>query len=127
MSAFLSEAWTEEVTMALNNHEGYRNALGSAEFTMQFVVDEDTDSQVDYYVSTSGGKAVVALGDLDNADVTVKQSYDTAADIFRGDLNTTTALMTGKLKVSGNLVKVMLHQNVLAQWSNAVADLDVEF
>jgi hypothetical protein len=34
VSVFLSKAWTEEVTMALNNHEGYRNALGSAEFRM---------------------------------------------------------------------------------------------
>jgi putative sterol carrier protein len=127
VSIFLSEAWTQDVTMAINNHEGYRKALGSAEFTMQFVVDEGTDSQVDYYVSTGDGKAVVDLGNLDNADVTVKQSYETAAAIFRGDLNTITALMTGKLKVSGNIVKVMLHQNVLAQWSPAVADLDVEY
>ncbi len=35
--------------------------------------------------------------------------------------------MTGKLKVSGNLAKLMMHQNVIQQWGAAVGDLDVDF
>ena len=62
-----------------------------------------------------------------SADVTVKQSYDTAVAIFKGELNTQTAFMTGKLKVSGNLAKLMMHQNVIQQWGAAVGDLDVDF
>ncbi len=69
----------------------------------------------------------MALGTLDGADVTVKQSYDTAVAIFKGELNTQTAFMTGKLKVSGNLAKLMMHQNVIQQWGAAVGDLDVDF
>ena len=127
MSKFLSEDWAQDVTTALNNHEGYKNALGSAELGIQFEVEEAPDGDVHYYLSTGGGNATVALGDLDDADVTVKQSHDTAVAIFKGELNTQTAFMTGKLKVSGNLAKLMMHQNVIAQWSNAVTDLDVDF
>ena len=58
MSTFLREAWTQDVTTALNKHEGYLKALGSAVVNMQFVVDDGSDSQVDYYVSTGDGKAV---------------------------------------------------------------------
>jgi putative sterol carrier protein len=69
----------------------------------------------------------MAIGTLDDADVTVKQSYDTATDIAKGDLNTQTAFMTGKLKVSGNLAKLMMHQAAIQQWGVAVSELDVDY
>ena len=82
---------------------------------------------MNYYLSAGGGNATVAVGDLDGADVTVKQSYETAAAIAQGELNTQTAFMTGKLKVSGNLAKLMMHQNAIAQWGAAIGELDVEY
>ncbi len=127
MSKFLSEEWGRDVTTTLNNHDGFKNALGAADLGIQFEVEEGPEGEVNYYLSASGGSAVMALGDLDNADVTVKQSYDTAVAIFKGELNTQTAFMTGKLKVSGNLAKLMMHQNVIQQWGAAVGDLDVDF
>ncbi len=127
MSKFLSEDWAQDVTTALSNHDGFKNALSAADLGIQFEVEDGPDGGVNYYLSASGGNAVMALGDLDNADVTVKQSYDTAVAIFKGELNTQTAFMTGKLKVSGNLAKLMMHQNVIQQWGAAVDDLDVDF
>jgi hypothetical protein len=35
--------------------------------------------------------------------------------------------MTGKLKVSGNLAKLMMHQGAIQQWGAAVSELDVEY
>lgn len=127
MSKFLTEEWTDDVTTALNNHEGFKNAIGAADLGIQFVTDDGPEGEVGYYLSTSGGTANMALGELEGADVTVKQSYDTAAAIAKGDLNTQTAFMTGKLKVSGNLAKLMMHQNAIAQWGAAISDLDVEY
>ncbi len=127
MSKFLTEEWTEDVTTALNSHEGFKNAIGAADLGIQFETEDGPDGEVGYYLSTSGGNAKMALGELDGADVTVKQSYDTAAAIAKGDLNTQTAFMTGKLKVSGNLAKLMMHQNAIAQWGAAVSELDVEY
>jgi len=121
VSKFLSEDWAQDVTTALSNHDGFKNALGAADLGIQFEVEDGPDGGVSYYLSASGGNALMALGDLDNADVTVKQSYDTA------ELNTQTAFMTGKLKVSGNLAKLMMHQNVIQQWGAAVGDLDIDF
>ena len=126
MSKFLSEEWASEVTSALNDHEGFKNAIGAADLGIQFKVEEGPEGEVNYYLSTSGGSSTLALGDLDGADVTVKQSYDTAAAISKGELNTQTAFMTGKLKVSGNLAKLMMHQSAIQQWGAAVAALDVE-
>lgn len=127
MSKFLSEDWAQEVTAALNAHDGFKNAIGAADLGIQFEVTDGPDGEVAYYLSTSGGNASMALGELEGPDVTVKQSYDTAAAISKGELNTQTAFMTGKLKVSGNLAKLMMHQNAVAQWGAAVSDMDVDY
>ena len=127
MSKFLSEEWAQEATNALNSHEGFKNAIGAADLGIQFSTTDAPDGEVDYYLSTSGGNATLALGTLEGADVTVKQNYDTAAAIAKGELNTQPAFMTGKLKVSGNLAKLMMHQNAVQQWSAAVSDMEVEF
>ena len=127
MSKFLSEKWASEVTNTLNRHEGFKNAIGAADLGIQFETEDGPDGEVNYYLSASGGVASMAIGDLEDADVTVKQSYDTAIAISKGDLNTQTAFMTGKLKVSGNLAKLMMHQSAIQQWGAAVGSLDVEY
>ena len=127
MSKFLTEEWAQDVTTALNDHEGFKNAIGAAELGIQFSTEGGPDGDVDYYLASSGGSTQLALGTLDDADVTVKQSYETAVAISQGELNTQTAFMTGKLKVSGNLAKLMMHQSAVQQWGAAVSDLDVDY
>ena len=127
MSEFLTEEWANDVTRALSQHEGFKSAMGAADLGIQFNTEDGPDGEVDYYLKSSGGTSNVALGNLDDADVTVKQSYDTATAISKGELNTQTAFMTGKLKVSGNLAKLMMHQAAIQQWASAVADLEVEY
>ena len=127
MSKFLSEEWASEVTSALNSHDGFKNAIGAADLAIQFQTEDGPDGAINYYLSSGAGVSSMALGDLEAADVTVAQSYDTATAISKGELNTQTAFMTGKLKVSGNLAKLMMHQSAIAQWGAAVSTLDVEY
>ena len=127
MSQFLSEEWATEVTSALSNHEGFNSAIGAADLGIQFEVEEGPTGEVSYYMASSGGATTMAIGVLEDADVTVKQSYDTATAISKGELNTQTAFMTGKLKVSGNLAKLMMHQSAIQQWGAAVGELDVDY
>ena len=127
MAKFLSEEWTNEVTTTLNQHEGFKNAIGDADLGIQFSTDDAPGGSVDYFLSSSGGASSMAVGALEDPDVTVKMTYDTAAAISKGELNVQTAFMTGKLKVSGNLAKLMMHQNAIQQWSAAVGAIDVEY
>ena len=124
---FLSEEWAEAVTSALNAHAGFKGAIGDADLGIQFTTTDSPDGEVSYFLRTSGGNVNLALGTLDDADVTLTQSYETATSISQGDLNTQTAFMTGKLKVGGNLAKLMMHQSAIQQWGLAVADLDVDY
>jgi putative sterol carrier protein len=127
VSKFLSDDWASDVTAALNSHQGFKNAIGDADLGIQFTTTDAPDGEVAYYLKTGGGDATLALGNLEGADVTVNQGYDTASAISRGELNTQTAFMTGKLKVSGNLAKLMMHQGAIQQWGSAVSNLEVEY
>ncbi len=127
MSKFLTEEWASDVTAALNSHDGFRNAIGAADLTIQFNTADAPDGEVDYFLQASGGATELGVGTVENPDVTVKQTYDTAIAISKGELNTQTAFMTGKLKVSGNLAKLMMHQGAIQQWGAAVSGLDVDY
>ncbi|MDP8958495.1 MAG: SCP2 sterol-binding domain-containing protein [Actinomycetota bacterium] len=125
---FLSEDWAEAVTKALDSHEGFQGSIRGMELTLQFIVtDVPERDDIWYFVQIADGQAVVQRGTLQDPDLTVTNSYQTAAAISQGELNTQTAFITGKLKVQGNMAKLMMHQAALEQFANAVAHIDVEY
>lgn len=127
MVKFLSAEWAQEVTDTLRNHSGFKTAIGTADLGVAFNVAGGPGGDIPYFMKSSGGNTEVTLGTLDNADVTINTNYETATAISKGDLNVQTAFMTGKLKVAGNLAKLMMHQNAINQWSAAVKDLTIEY
>ena len=124
---FLTDEWAAEVASTLNAHPGFKAAIGNTDLGILFNVTNAPSGDVSYFLKTSGGKADLALGSLDSPDVTVGSNYETATSISKGDLNTQTAFMTGKLKVGGNLAKLMMNQAAITQWSAAVKDMDIEY
>ena len=126
-SKFLTEEWAGEVSSILNTHPGFKNSIANADLGIVYNVTGTPSGDVSYFLRTAGGRADLGLGTLDNPDVTVGSTYETAAAISKGDLNTQTAFMTGKLKVGGNLAKLMMHQTVINQWRAAVKDMEVEY
>lgn len=124
---FLSPEWAAAVASALNSHQGFKSAIGNADLGIVFNVTGAPDGDVSYFLKTTGGQADLGLGSLDSPDVTVGSSYETAASISKGELNTQTAFMTGKLKVGGNLAKLMMNQSAINQWGAAVKGLQVEY
>ncbi len=124
---FLSDEWAQAVTDALNGHPGFRSSMGEAQLSIQFNTKDAPQGDVAYYLNTSGGHADLAIGTAENPDVTIDQSYETASAISQGDLHIQTAFMTGKIKVAGNLAKLMMHQKAIGEWGSAVKDLEVDY
>ncbi len=128
MSSFLSEEWMSEATEALNAHDGFSTAISGVELSLQFVVtDHPTDDELSYHLVVADDGAGLAQGTLDDPDVTVSNDYETATAISKGELNTQMAFMTGKLKVAGNMAKLMMNQGVVNEFANALSSLDVEY
>lgn len=124
---FLSQEWSDAVEEALNRHPGFRSAVASTELGLQFKISGAPEGDVDYYLKASGGSAELAMGALADADITIGQSYETARGIFSGELGTQNAFMSGKLKVSGNMAKLLMNQNAIMQMQAALKGLDVEY
>ena len=126
---FLSEDYVAAANEALSNHAGFNTAIGGVDLALQFhVTDMPEGDDVAYYVNIAEGGAEVGLGDLDEPDVVVKNSYETAVGISKGDLNTQMAFMTSKLEVSGpNVAKLLLNQAVVNELANAMSGIDTEY
>ncbi len=79
--------------------------------------DGSFDGVAKFVVSGEGAIMIdgdgVRAGD-DDADVTLTADQDTFQDIMSGDLNATSAFMTGKLSVDGDMGKAMALGSVLS-------------
>ncbi len=124
---FLSPEWLSEVTTALENHQGFQDAARDMELAIQFNVLESPLGDNGYHLMITPQAITIALGVREDLDITISQNYETAAAIMKGDLNVQSAFITGKIKVSGNLAKLMVHRNGIDQWLAAVSDIDVEY
>lgn len=125
---FLSEEWVRAVQDALNGSEAFRAAAGTQTVRLQQVVTGGPQGDVKYWLRLENGQVTMALGELgEPADATVTQDYDTAAAISRAELSPVAAYMSGKLRVSGDLMKLMQLQGALGQMPAALKDLDVEY
>lgn len=123
---FLSEEWAAAVTEALNGSDAFKQAAGSNSATLQQVV-STPEGEIKYYFKLDGGKAEVALGEVDSPDATITQDYDTAVALSKAELSGTAAYMSGKVKVSGDLMKLMTLQGMFNTLPSIVKDLDVEY
>ncbi len=125
---YLSEEWAQEVENQLNSSEQFRNAAGSTTAKVQQVVTGGPNGEVKYWFKLGGGEAHLGIGDIDEAaDATITQDYETAVALAKNELTGTAAYMSGKLKVSGDLMKLMQLQGALGQMPAVLKDLDVDY
>ncbi len=127
MAKFLSEGHMAAGTAALNDDAGFATAMTNVGLGLQFSVTDAPDGEIDYYLTVGDGAAVLALGTLEDADASVSSDYETAAAIAKGELNVQMAFMTGKIKVGGNMAKVMMYQGLINEFARVSSTLDLDY
>lgn len=127
MATFLSEDHFTAASEALNADPGFQNAIANVDLSIQFDVTGAPEGEVSYYLTVSDGSTETKLGPLEGVDVTVASDYETSAAISKGELNVQMAFMTGKIKVGGNMAKIMMHQSVLNEYARVLSGLDIEY
>jgi putative sterol carrier protein len=123
---FLSDEWATAVTDALNSNEQFKQAAGSHTAKIQNVV-STPDGETKYYFQLQDGKAEVSLGEIDGPEATITQDYETAAALMRNELSATAAYMSGRIRINGDLMRLMQLQGVIGTLPQAVKDIDVEY
>jgi putative sterol carrier protein len=124
---FLSEEWASAMTEALNSSDEFKGAASGQSVKLQQVVTDAPDGEAKYYFTLDGGAAEVSVGELPDAEATLTQNYETAVAITKQELNPQNAFMQGKLKISGNMMKLMQLQGVFNAMPKAASDVDVEY
>ncbi len=113
---------------ALNASEDFKKAASGQQVKLQQVVTDTPDAgETKYYFTLDNGTVDVGLGEIADAEATLTQNYETAAAISKQELNATNAFMQGKLKISGNMMKLMQLQGVFNAMPKAVEGVEVEY
>ena len=99
----------ESVQDFFENLESRADPAKTAGMTSSYVFDIDGAGQ--WRVEVDDGKVTVAPGGGD-ADAVISTSEETFGKIIAGEQNTTSAYMTGKLKVKGDMGAAMKLQKL---------------
>ena len=104
MPKYLSQEWLDEGrTLAESQPE-----RPGASAKMQYVVTGGPEGDIKYYWVLDNGKLLEShLGEIADADFTLTLSYDDSVKVAQGELDANAAFMQGRMKVAGNMGKLM--------------------
>ena len=110
---FLTEEWVQAAKAIREEHEGEAPAPAHKVRMNQIITEVPFgDGDVKAFMDTSDGEMLLDLGELENPDLTVTVDYETAkAIIVDGNPQAgMQAFMAGKIKVQGDMTKLMAMQ-----------------
>jgi putative sterol carrier protein len=113
--AFLSDEWVSEARKIHEEHDPHQAAVAH-QVKMNLVITEVPfgEGAIDAHVDSTGGSLKLELGHVEPADLKVSLDYLTAkALLIDGDPQVAMqAFMTGKIRVEGDMAKLMAFQTI---------------
>lgn len=104
MAKWLTQDWLDEYGKLA---EGQPERPGMSA-TLQYTVTGCPDGEVTYYQVIQDGKIVEGkIGEHADPEVKMTQTYQDAMKIAKGELEPGAAFMQGKIKVDGDMSKIM--------------------
>lgn len=110
---FPSDAWINALRDLLNDSESYRRSAKDWEGDFLFIVDPDeaySDTAFLYlklYHGESQGAGMVTPDDMPETEYTINAPYTTWRKVIDSKLDPIQGMMTGQLKLKGDLMTVM--------------------
>ena len=114
--AFLSPEWMSAVKAIREKYAAEASKVTTSIRMNQVITDVppevSPDGSVKLYLDTSSGDIVMDHGELDTPDLTLTTDYGTARSIFveQDQAAGMQAFMAGKIKVQGDMMKMMAMQ-----------------
>ena len=115
---FLSAEWMDAAKGVREKYADQSPAITISVRMNQVITDTPfDDGDVRLYLDTSSGTLVMEPGALETPDLTLTTDYDTAKKIFvdQDQAAGMQAFMAGKIKVQGDMMKMMAMQTSMPQ------------
>jgi hypothetical protein len=127
---YLSPEWFEAAQAAIDAASGPSESIGESlpdsAMVVEHVVTGTGEGDVTYHLRLEDGGVRLERGAAGDAIVVFTESYDTAAAIARGDLSAQTAFMAGRIRVRGDLSRLMEQSEAFRDIEGVLAGLRSE-
>jgi len=125
-----SREWMEEIAKRLRESEEYQQAAKGFDSTVSYVAEPEPEKGItrQYVCGIRLPQADEIWVDEDRpADFVLSAQYGNFVKIIKGELSPTAAMMSGKLKLKGSLMKIMRYGNALNIYNRIIQSVPVEF
>lgn len=128
---FCSSEYLEEAKKRTNSDEEYLKLAKGEYASYTFRINAETEKGIDNdivigYVVEDGRIVDIWLGERET-DFTITGKYEVWVNVLLGKLGATKALMMRKLKVKGNLLKLMKYTKPTLRWLEILRTIPTEF
>ncbi len=104
MAQYLSQEWHDKALELAQTFPERPNATAR----MAYNVTGAPDGDIHYYQIIENGKVLEQkVGDCEAADFTLSITWDDSVKVQKGELDANAAFMQGRMKVAGNMAKLM--------------------
>ena len=104
MKQYLTQEWLDQGRELAKDQPERPGASAK----MQYVVTGGPDGDIKYYWVLEDGKLLESqLGTITDADFTMTLTYEDSVAVAQGELDANAAFMQGRMKVAGNMGKLM--------------------
>lgn len=112
---FLTPEWVAALDEAAAGASELRTASRGVELVVEQEVGGDGGEPVRYVFELGDGEVRFRWGGASQPDVTLVQSAETAEALSRGELNAQQAFVLGKLRIRGNVEKLLEARDALSR------------
>jgi putative sterol carrier protein len=133
MAIFATQEWLDEIAKLLNDDPAYAEGAKDWEGDFLYIIepDEVEPNPGYYYIDLYHGKCrkAVILKDPSEvkAEFELSATYSVWKKILSGELDGNKAMMTRKMKLKGNITKVMRNAKAGQAYAKALAPLKTEY
>ena len=130
---FPSDAWIKALHEELNASESYQRSAKDWEGDFMFIAEpDDTFPETAYmhlqlYHGSSPGAAMVDPGQLPETEYTIKAPFSTWRKVIDGKLDPIQGMMTGQLKLDGDLMKIMRYPKAAQEIVSCCAKIPTDW
>lgn len=122
MAKYLTREWVDDLDRAAQVSDAVRAAAPDLVLVVEHVVTGLPEGTVRYHVEFDRGVARLRYGPAVSADASFTEDHETAVAVSSGAVNAQSAFISGRLRVSGDMDKLMAAQPAFAALDSALED-----